>query len=274
MRRARDNGILRDDNGNLVGINLGADYCSEHEWGIKELRAAFGMKDTGYGLAKRIAHKVPTIENWRTGQKEVSVHLFEKKDQVILLVGVTKPEKLSKDELRNYYLDRSDYDGDKLLTAWDSKSFGINAKSESDQLAVKAVYNAIQTGDLAMWIGGGGVFQNGGLVLTVASRLPEDKVKAIKEADLDYERLQKAADKTGIAKRLEKAGKRYFALSPKWAREIHSTRNGEVKTKYDVIFWLNPYEQRIHDCGWFTVENLEQWITNEGPCMKKDEGRE
>lgn len=264
MRSAQDNGLLKNDNGLLIGINLGADFCSEHEWGIKELRKAFGMNDKGYGLDKRIARDIPMVNNWRTGKKETAVHLIEQKDQTILLVGIPMPEKL---ELRHYYLERAEYQSDKLITAWDEKSFGLNAKSKEDQLAVKAIYNAIQSGDLAIWVGGGGVFQNGGLVLTIASRIPADKVQLLKDADIDRESLEKAAEKTGIAKKLEKSGKRWFALSPRWSKGF------DVKTKHSVVFWLNPCEQQIHNFGWFTVEDLELWADSKGPCMTKNSDR-
>lgn len=38
MRKAsQDNGLIVED-GKLIGIALGYDYCAEHEWGIEELR--------------------------------------------------------------------------------------------------------------------------------------------------------------------------------------------------------------------------------------------
>lgn len=43
----------------------------------------------------------------------------------------------------------------------------------------------------------------------------------------------------------------------------------DFETKYAIVFWLNPWEQRIHHSGWFTVEELELWAENKGPVMKE-----
>src|SRR5271154_2305282 len=57
MRRGRDNGFLYDADGKtLIGVNLGADFVSEHEWGIKGLHGSFAIPfadDKKLGLEKR-----------------------------------------------------------------------------------------------------------------------------------------------------------------------------------------------------------------------------
>ena len=59
---------------------------------------------------------------------------------------------------------------------------------------------------------------------------------------------------------MEKAGKKYFALSPRWKDD----------NKKEVIFWLNPYHQDIDNFGWFTVEDLKDWAKGKGKIpMKK-----
>lgn len=264
MRRANDNGLLKDGD-KLIGINLGADYCAEHEWGIKGLRQSFGMKDSGYGLEKRTATLVPQARNWKTMQNVLGVQLLETKKETILIVGVGDEV-----EAKNVgqYLELGRYD-DRLVTSWDEKSFGINAQKKEDRQAVIALYNAILRKDIAIWTGGGGVFQNAGLVIAIASAIPADKAKMLYDADVDKENVRKAGEETGIAKKLEKAGKKWFALSPSWLPENMVTVNGPRKSAYKVMFWLNPQEQNIHEAGWFTVEELEQWISNQGPCIRK-----
>ena len=71
-----------------------------------------------------------------------------------------------------------------------------------------------------------------------------------------------------IEKRLKKAGKSWFALSPK---KLNKEDMEKHKTKFSVIFWLNPTEQRIVNYGWFTVEELRMWIKGKGPIVKQDE---
>src|SRR5690606_28298750 len=67
-------------------------------------------------------------------------------------------------------------------------------------------------------------------------------------------RLREAAAKLTIAAELKAAGKRYFALSPRWKDDQES----------EVVFWLNPMEQQDYNSGSFTVDELRQWIRNEG----------
>jgi hypothetical protein len=115
-----------------------------------------------------------------------------------------------------------------------------------------------------MWIGGGGVFQNGGLVLAIASKMPADKKQTMYDLDANHDKLLKASRKTGIEERLQKANKKYFALSPRWAE-----KDKELTTKFPVVYWLNPFEQHLNNHGWYTVEQLDQWIEGKGPIPKE-----
>lgn len=255
MRRGRDNGILLE-NQKVIAINLGADYCAEHEWGIKRMRAAFGMSDAGYGLERRTMSKMPTV------------HFIDSKKETILIMSNYFDVDQNDSKKLNEYLGRLELgrynkDDQELKTAWDEGTFGIRAAKESDRAALREVYQAMQNKDLAIWLGGGGVFQNAGLVLAIKSRIPFEKGQMLRDADIDRENLQNAALATGIAERLEKAGKRYYALSPWWAK------GRDVDTKHDVVFWLNPMEQQKYNYGCFTVEQLDQWAKNEGPIMMR-----
>ncbi|MFA6407274.1 MAG: hypothetical protein WCV80_01030, partial [Candidatus Paceibacterota bacterium] len=58
---------------------------------------------------------------------------------------------------------------------------------------------------------------------------------------------------------LKKAGIGYFALSPRWKDE----------TKKEIVFWLNPREQRENNYGWFSAADLKLWIKGKGPIPKK-----
>ena len=82
----------------------------------------------------------------------------------------------------------------------------------------------------------------------------------MREAHLDHIALQKASDEIGIHDKLRKAGKEFFALSPRWAKDVRTS-----KTAYPVVYWLNPMHQNIYNYGYFTVEELEQWIDDCGP---------
>lgn len=265
MRRGHNNGILFDDNKHLVGINLGSDFTSEHEWGIKGLREMFGISDTGHGLVKRTITKVASyMSGWGKNAKlKECVHLIETDKETFLIV-----DQYFDGDVKNVSRELSRYKGDELCTAWDEKSFGISAVKPVERQALRAVHTAMQTNDLAVWLGGGGVFKNAGLVLCIASRVPYENAQALYDADIDRDKLLKAAEDTGIAKLLELAGKRYYALSPRWV-------DGESvkKTKHKVYFWLNPCEQDANNHGWFFVEELELWAKGQGPCVKREKER-
>lgn len=64
--------------------------------------------------------------------------------------------------------------------------------------------------------------------------------------------------KTRIHKILAKSGKKYFALSPRWADD----------QKKEVVFWLNPYDQDKYNSGWFSVQDLKDWAKDKGKVMK------
>jgi len=283
MRRAHENDFLMDGD-TFVGINLGADFTAEHEWGIRDLREMFGMDSNKKGIDKRSATIYPEGSVFFKKGKKHSVLICD--DHISSSYSThfkdyLNGEKFSKElekgqiqslELTIYKPYRDDQEPQTLATSWDKGSFGILVtKDRSDEL--ESLYEAIKKKDVAIWLGGSGnPFQNSGLVVIIRSRCPEHGVKTMLEADIDAEKLEKADLKTGIKEKLKKAGKGYFACSPAWSSTIKSTRRGEIKTKYDVIYFLNPMEQRIYNFGWFTVEDLEAWIKDEGPIPMKKEG--
>lgn len=250
MRRGRDCGLLLDADGMFIGVNLGADYVSEHEWGIKELHEYLGISDKGIGVARRTITTAVQV-----GRQTVKGQQRMKAGEVIFLAqnGV---DNYLKSEL--FMSEERD-----LVCAWDSKSFAIRT-SKKHAAEMEELWQAFQRNDVAVWCAGGGVFQNAGLVIAIVSRIPADKAEKLAEADRDRIALTKAATKTGIEKRLEKAKLSWFALSPCWA----NTAFKPVETVHPVIFWLNPHEQNQFQSGWFTVEQLDEWAKGLGPVMK------
>lgn len=269
MRRGRDNGLLLSDDKTLVGINLGADFTAEHEWGIDDLKRLFGVPNEGLGIVKCTMTKMPTHRSWSLKKEVPCVKLIETDLATVLIVSQYL-ENYSKELPRD--LMRYGHHDQELISAWDDKSLGINAAKPEDREAVREIYSAMQKNDIALWIGGGGVFQNGGLVLAIVSRIPKESLQTMHDADADREKLAKAAEATGIAKKLEKAGKRYYELSPKWI-EGFNPQNKNPKSKHPVIFWLNPMDQQDNNYGWFTVEELELWSKDQGPIPMTEKQR-
>lgn len=259
----------------FFGFNLGADYCAEHEWGLSDLRFTFGCDDEKLGIEKRRITRVPEDLKYRrgkSGKKPVP--------DIFAMVSKHNWEGFQEDPVKKwgYYQELEDYTWkDKPPTeftgAWSGRDFGIAAYSEQAKARLEKLVMAFEKKDVAFWIGGtgGNPFARGGLCFSIVSKVPKRHLDLMLEADVDRIKLEKAAEETGIKELLRKAGKGTIALSPKWATEIRTTKDGEVKTKHPVIFWLNPMEQHLNNFGWFTVEQLELWIQNKGPVPKTKE---
>lgn len=274
MRRGRDNGFLKNEDGRVIAINLGADYCAEHEFGIKELRSAFGINDdpTLFGIQRRVVTKIPAKDYHGNDTLQYLEFGTKKEPQAVLVFGQHLSHVIEQLKGAGRFQDQAPecaipkYDKDATLgTAWSERDFGIHVKGAYGVEQLKAVYEAFLKNDIAIWVGGGQVFQNGGLILGIVSRLPADKLETMRAADEDRAKLNQVALDTGITAVLNEAGKRYYALSPRWK----SRMNIERASAYSVVFWLNPVEQQQNNAGYFTVEELQQWAKGEGPVPMK-----
>jgi hypothetical protein len=263
MRRGtQGKGIHRLKDGTLLGVNLGADFTAEHEWGIKRLRDLYEIDDTAEGIERRKIRHCP---------KEHILFDAVRLEKTTWwgLISFTYP--LSRDEIR--LLDRSTvgnceltpYRIDEITGAWDERSFGFLT---SDESIAREMHTALESLDLCIGLFNGEAwnpFSRSGLGLLIASRIPAEVQEQWLASDRDGRALTTASAGTGIADRLKKAGIRYYALSPKWTKDI---RGKTTKTQHPVIYWLNPCEQDRNNYGWFTVEQLDQWIVGKGPIPK------
>jgi hypothetical protein len=245
----------------FVGINLGWDFCSEHEWGIKKLKETFRITDKGLGfVARKISKCSERLTFYNIG------------DSAYLTCG--KYSSVSADNVENVGM-LGDIDIDLGLDcSWDEGSFNVFVKGERNIMLLRELYDAFQERDVVIFLGGNeNPFSGSGLKLCIYSRIPENALRTAEESDKDYNGLLAAVKETGIEDRLKVAqdsdsrsfNKKcsYYALVPKWLKE-----NTDRKTKYRMMFWLNPCEQRENNYGWFTVEELDQWIVGEGPIKK------
>lgn len=74
--------------------------------------------------------------------------------------------------------------------------------------------------------------------------VPEKLKTELLEGHLDYKRLQKASQQTGIIDQLERAKLRHITLNPRWG-----TRP-DKPTAYPAPYWLNPHDQKNREFGW------------------------
>lgn len=249
MRHANDAEVIKIKN-KLIGFNLGADYCAEHEWGIKGIVREFQIDATKIGIDKRMITVMPkSLVYTETVYEGMKCYL-------LVLIPYCYQEddlKITKDDLRRWELYSYQLETTGITTAWDERSFAILVTNKYKN-ELKELYNAFVNLDVAVGISDSELFKNGGLNFCIKSNLSKEIIQSIKDADLDYLALQNAVKKTGIEDILKKAGCKYFALSPRWADS----------NKNEVIFWLNPMEQNKNNYGWFTVADLKDWAKGKG----------
>ena len=260
MRKSYDSSFMFDDASKLVGINLGSDSCAEHEWGIKSMQYKFGIgQHVLPGIGRRQATEVPTHYRTHTNRNEMIIE-FQ-----------ASPWNWEETPIKGF-LSTKDKIG--LACAWDDGGFKIHAKGEANASNLRQISEAIKTKNIAIWLGGGGVFQNAGLVLAIVSNIPADKLEIMKAGDIDKDNLTLAVQATGIEAKLTQAGKRFFALSPRMGLLNSRVNNPEpMVSKHPVCFFLNPMDQDSNNFGWFTVEDLEAWTRNEGPIPIKNKNK-
>jgi len=273
MRTAfNDKAVVCNEKKEFCGVILGYDYCSEHEWGIKDIRRKYQMDDDAIGINKRKiqnAHKDLNMGSITIGERE-------KRKTYYYLTSFQHtygtPEENVKHTRETVKRCLNSYGDSEIHSAWDEGDFVFALKEKK---LVDEMWEAFQRKDIAIFgSGSSNPFGGSGLAIFIISKLPESYIKSMAEADEDRIALLKAAEKTGIAKKLEKANSKYegwhkpysyFALSPSWIGEKQKD-----KSKYPVIFWLNPMNQQHVNFGWYTVEDLEQWMKNEGPVPMKN----
>jgi hypothetical protein len=278
-----------------IGILLEHNYCSEHEWGVADLRRlAGGMSSDDADLNRvsdfsRIRVKAPA-----------DVILFSDAEDLVIL-GVQRdhwqhesfsrwtdedyeerkctremswpevwartsyefgvPDKITAKNKNNKWISEN-----QTRSAWDNSSFGIASRDPQTMAFLRQLKIALETGDAVIHIASGSnPFKPvSGLVIGIESLVPQEQKDKFKAGYEDWFKLRDAMKDTKIEEKIKKADLRYFALSPRWCNDGEKTR-----TKYPIVFWLNPHDQHIYNSDWFTVEELEQWISKTGPVLKK-----
>lgn len=282
MRRGRGGGIRRTEDGSIESANLGADYTSEHEWGIKGLERDFALDKTAApGVPRRTIRVSPEGVTWDVDENILFYAGNPWSNQPITLSkhAMTEIGQI-RIETDPRYIDESEV----LAGAWSDGDFGVRfPKSGQGRQDVRDLLAAFERLDIAFLFAnvGNNPFARAGLNLVIVSRLPQEIVDDLAEKDMDRERLLAAAEATGIKARIDAANEAeggwrpshgYYALSPSWASRIKSTKDGPIETAYEVIFFLNPQEQQDTNSGYFTVEQLDQWLEGKGPIPGKQKG--
>lgn len=282
MRRAfNDVAFLTLEDGTTAGICLGFDFCAEHEFGVKRIKQAMGIPGT-MGVEGRTMTQQPAIVHFekfkRTQRRERGAKTATRETTAALIVSAQswlapKKEEPIKQTLRSIVRDGLDFyydphekgfceERDNLISAWDETGFAVVARGADNIKHLEEIHKALLANDIALADPSGmGFAGRNGLGVVIASRVPEDIRKKVRDSDEDHARLLRAAEDTGIAQKIKKSGKGFFALEPAWANE----------DKTEVKFFLNPTEQRQYNSGWFTLAQLEAWTRDEGPILKAND---
>lgn len=267
MREGMGNdGFVMNDVGGCAGFHLRADYCSEHEWGIKYMKRSFGINGDEVGIERRRIHNpnsVYFIKFKKNGEKCAFISNYKTYASSSLELRELKGTEVKDyvNERRWFHL-KNNEQSEGVAGAWNEKNFICVVKGQDNVDKLQTVYDAFYEGDVAIFLGGGqGPFSNAGLSVSIITQLPAELIDNMRNTDMNDGWLKKTASKTGIESKIKKAGLRFYALSPEWNdAEDHSE---------GVKFWLNPIDQNKNNHGWYTVDELNQWIKGTGPIPKK-----
>ena len=249
MRRGYDNGLWIED-GKLIGVSLGSDFTSEHEWGIDRLKGNFEIDSSCLGIAARQIQGCPENLIYKVDDKAQKSYLIYRKHWHGCSTWKSKLESCGEVQPINVKSG--------IGTAWDSDSFGIVFGSETRKYA-EDLMDAFKEKDMMIgFTGTSSPFQNPGLFLGIVSRLPKDWIQELYNSDLDYKKRHEHPKHIRIQSILKRSGKSFFALSPSWADE----------NEKDLQWWLNPRQQVENNYGWYTYSDLLAWTRNEGPIPK------
>ena len=249
MRRGNKPSIIKNDNGQVLGVCLSSDFTSEHEWGINGINQAFGKPGADsqkfsvpkqipiFGLERRKITQVPKDFYWFESNKHAGIVYWNAWDKVRRDPAETR-------ELG--------FGNGALAAAWDEKSFAVISTDVLQLTDLLEIFESMYALNGAIFLGGREtVFDNPGLCLAIASRLPKEMTDGWYAVDKEAYEVQQEMAATGIEELLRTAGKEYFALSPR-------RKDGKL------IFWLNPQEQNKNNSGWFTLEDLKDWAAGKG----------
>lgn len=235
--------IIRDSAGQIVGVNLGADYTSEHECGISKILDMFKCDSSQNGLdARKIKH-------------DASHTFIVPKDGVDYLC-LSNAQNVYEGFAKSWpSLGVEGIEDVKAIAGWDERSFLVGF---TDHSIMEALHKGFTERDMVVSVGSSGPFRNGGLHLLRYSAIPENVLEASREAARSYEAAEERLKTSEEYKLLESRDREwrkkypfchetpwsYFALAPQGGRDT---------------VWLNPRHQQHLNSGHLTLADIADW---------------
>jgi hypothetical protein len=270
MRRAYyEAGWMLADDGTLLGLNLGYDRCGEHEQGINDLLSELGVKLPKFplGVDDRMTTVVPErlqLLEYKTKPRDKRRKGYATAMLCLLEAWEFNNKRTVEETVSAHELVFSSEPGEKwhkpeydLTTSWNRRGFAIQVRGEENIQRLKDLHAAFLRKDIAVALPWAKSFFRGGTSFVIASRMAAKDKASVLAQDEAYKELILAAEATGVYATLEAAGKGWHALSPAWFDD----------QKDEVVFFLNPKEQRRYTHGWFTVAELLDWAQDKGPVI-------
>ena len=248
MRRGYDNKLWIED-GKLIGVSLGADYTSEHEWGIDTIRSYFDIPNEGFGIERRQIKKCPGN----------LIYLQDKTNDYLFFNNFWLSEKGLRDILKGIgreVLPIQEKSG--IGSAWSGGNFGVAFNKDTRKFVPELIESFTNLDIMIGFAGKSGPFSNPGLFIGIVSRLPKEWLQEMYDADKDLHDRNDHPEHKRITSLLKESKKRFMALSPSWADE----------DKKELKWWLNPMDQQNNNYGWYGIEELELWAKDQGPIPK------
>lgn len=269
MRRSEIRKNLLMQGNEVLGISLGFDFTAEHEWGIKGIKKKLGMPEE--------------VKSWKNLVISNSVyarhHLNEDETNWSFITTVDASENVPGPVYRHIH---EEVNKDFLNCWWDGDDFLIvfnwavdnTMETEFNQLyeLFKSKKMMLVSGPVQKYLGAEG-YEVGGLAFVDSTRIPKDVLIQIDKEIKDGKNLQKNVDKSGIIKEVKAKQKEWREQYPKsmntpWDYFALSPRSvDDENTEYDFVFWLNPRHQDVLHSGWFTVEDVKDWLNEEGKII-------
>lgn len=279
MRQTWNAKFLYNELNELIGIDLGADYCAEHEGGILYMKSAMGISPltnlSFFDLANVKEEEMlfgldrirPTKDIKDIIQRVKYQH--KKMTHYGLFLSAAHWQLRNDDEKKknrfvmNFHSRPKDEERP-LRTAWSDYGFEIIVLKEHKK-ELDILEEALRTNNFLIGrFRTKNPFDRSGLTILILDKVPQENLDYWENHDKEEYVYSKEIAEIGIVQKLKEANKKWFALSP-GTKKVEK-ENG---TSENVLaFFLNPHEQSKYNYGWFTVEELEQWIDETGPIIK------
>ncbi len=231
MRKASSGYSIIINEDEFVGISLGSDATSEHEWGIKELKATFGIPESSkktMGIKSRTVKKCPenllfkrngdsallwvAYEDWypKKGiRQEVPSEIANFEEDIAWRQKYYEKRKkvVERRKEKNPYIPE---EMDPIVTAWDGKTFGVGVVGKKEADWLEFLYEQFKKKNIAIAminIHPNNPFSNASLSLAILDRLPQETLDQMYAVDKKHYDLEDYEKKIGMTKLKEKVKK-------------------------------------------------------------------